>query len=404
MPLPTKSGNRCWSIGVCVLCVRSLHNIVFLRLSFIIISDYSLRSVLFCDDECKTCKKDIDRTSDGHVLTIIIIIMNSDPSNNPIRLQNRDYDMFTLNQFYNAVEDEQRYMNEYASMVHRYNEFITNGNVMFSRIEQTLRENLSRTVARQSFYYNSRQVPYAAPAAAAPSPAPAPAPAPTANISNTIPHLLSRYLNNELARDARQPINPNENNLFSMLYTIPLEVRRNANGAGGGGGGAGGAPTNEQVQRATMNTVFGNIISPVNATCPISRDEFNDESEITMIRSCNHIFNRASLREWFVNHSTCPMCRSDIREYRPATAAHLPERRRRPLPSPQQQQQQQPPRTPANLSIDRIDNNEFTFSYDLPVSYNDNQIYQDIVNTVNHMTNNHRRNDPDDDDDIMEVD
>jgi hypothetical protein len=189
-----------------------------------------------------------------------------------------------------------------------------------------------------------------------------------------------------------------------MLYTIPLEVRRNANGAGGGGGGAGGAPTNEQVQRATMNTVFGNIISPVNATCPISRDEFNDESEITMIRSCNHIFNRASLREWFVNHSTCPMCRSDIREYRPATAAHLPERRRRPLPSPQQQQQQQPPRTPANLSIDRIDNNEFTFSYDLPVSYNDNQIYQDIVNTVNHMTNNHRRNDPDDDDDIMEVD
>ena len=330
--------------------------------------------------------------------------MNSDPSNNPIRLQNRDYDMFTLNQFYNAVEDEQRYMNEYASMVHRYNEFITNGNVMFSRIEQTLRENLSRTVARQSFYYNSRQVPYAAPAAAAPSPAPAPAPAPTANISNTIPHLLSRYLNNELARDARQPINPNENNLFSMLYTIPLEVRRNANGAGGGGGGAGGAPTNEQVQRATMNTVFGNIISPVNATCPISRDEFNDESEITMIRSCNHIFNRASLREWFVNHSTCPMCRSDIREYRPATAAHLPERRRRPLPSPQQQQQQQPPRTPANLSIDRIDNNEFTFSYDLPVSYNDNQIYQDIVNTVNHMTNNHRRNDPDDDDDIMEVD
>jgi hypothetical protein len=78
------------------------------------------------------------------------------------------------------------------------------------------------------------------------------------------------------------------------------------------------------------------------------------------------------------------------------------------LPSPQQQQQQQqqqqPPRTPANLSIDRIDNNEFTFSYDLPVSYNDNQIYQDIVNTVNHMTNNHRRNDHDDDDDIMEVD
>jgi hypothetical protein len=105
------------------------------------------------------------------------------------------------------------------------------------------------------------------------------------------------------------------------------------------------------------------------------------------------------------------MCRGDIREYRPQatpTAAPLPERRR------QQQPPQQHP--PANLSIDRIDNNEFTFSYDLPVNYNNDQIYQDIVNTVNDMTNIMRRsnNHPGSggggggggggDDDIMEVD
>jgi hypothetical protein len=180
-----------------------------------------------------------------------------------------------------------------------------------------------------------------------------------------------------------------------MLYTVPIELGRNANGGGT-------APTNEQIRWSTMNTVFGNILSPVNATCPISRDEFNDESEITMIRSCNHIFNRSSLREWFVNHSTCPMCRSDIREYAPATAAHLPERRR--------QQQPPPPPPPANLSIDRIDDNEFTFSYDMPVGYNNDQIYQDIINTVNHMTNHRGYNNQrgsgggGDDDDIMEVD
>jgi hypothetical protein len=268
-------------------------------------------------------------------------------------------------------------------------------------MEQTLRENLTRTIVRQSFYYNSRQVPYAA---AAPVPAPAPAPAPAAPApapligGDTLPRLLSRYLHNELSRGAREPNNHAEHtntNLFSMLYTVPIELGRNANGGGT-------APTNEQIRWSTMNTVFGNILSPVNATCPISRDEFNDESEITMIRSCNHIFNRSSLREWFVNHSTCPMCRSDIREYAPATAAHLPERRR--------QQQPPPPPPPANLSIDRIDDNEFTFSYDMPVGYNNDQIYQDIINTVNHMTNHRGYNNQrgsgggGDDDDIMEVD
>jgi hypothetical protein len=256
----------------------------------------------------------------------------------------------------------------------------------------------------------------AAPAPTAAAPAPTAAPNPSRPIVDTLPRLLSRYLNTEIARDARQPINNNaNNNIFSMLYTIPLEVRTNAAnaanaanaGSGIGAGSGGSAATNDQIHRATMNTTFGNIISPVNATCPISRDEFNDESEITMIRGCNHIFNRMSLREWFVSHSTCPMCRGDIREYRPPptpTAAPLPERRRQQQP-PQPPQQQNPP---ANLSIDRIDNNEFTFSYDLPVNYNNDQIYQDIVNTVNHMTNYRRHNDQhddgDSDDDIMEVD
>ena len=335
------------------------------------------------------------------------------------RNENEYYERFQLNQYYNAVEDEQIYMDEYTGLLHRYNEFITNGNAMFSRMEQTLRENLSRTLVRQSFYYNSSGMRARAssdtPAVTAPVAAPVAA-APT--VADVFPRLLSRYLNNELSREARQPTQPTQptqpnNNIFSMLYTIPLEVRRNANQVGGVGGGGGSAATNEQVHRATMNTTFGNVLSPVNATCPISRDEFNDESEITMIRGCNHIFNRTSLREWFVNHSTCPMCRGDIREYRPPAtspaAAPLPEQRRQPQPP----QRQNPP---ANLSIDRIDNNEFTFSYDLPVNYNNDQIYQDIVNTVNDMTNIMRRSNNHSgsggggggggggDDDIMEVD
>jgi len=179
-----------------------------------------------------------------------------------------------------------------------------------------------------------------------------------------------------------------------MLYTVPNAVRTNAGGAGGAGA-AGGAPTNDQITRSTLNTVFSHIISPVNAVCPISRDEFNDESEITMIRGCNHIFNRGSLREWFVNHSTCPMCRNDIREYR---APH-PEQQQHPIIS----QNDLP-----SISIDRIDDNEITFSYDIPMHYNNEQVLNNIVNTITNMAQTSQPNPEapphDDDDDIMEVD
>jgi hypothetical protein len=58
------------------------------------------------------------------------------------------------------------------------------------------------------------------------------------------------------------------------------------------------------------------------------------------------------------------MCRGDIREY----AVSAP--------------------GPANLSVDRIDNDSMTFSYDLPIDYNSDQIYQDIINNVNLIRNN----------------
>ena len=366
--------------------------------------------------------------------------MNSDPSNNPIhrrsgggggngdsddRNRNDYYDRFHLNQYYNAVEDEQIYMDEYTTLLHRYNEFIVNGNAMFNRMEQTLRENLARTQVRQYFYYqqsenirNARTIrrndvtqrysfpsppaaaapvpPAAAPVApAAPAAPAATAPASTgASFNEVFPRLLSRYFTTEIEREAREQLSqPVPRDLFSMLYTVPIAVRTNTNAGGGGaaGGGAAGAPTNDQINRATLNTVFSHIISPVNATCPISRDEFNDESEITMIRGCNHIFNRASLREWFVSHSTCPMCRSDIREYR----------------APRQQQPILSQGLQPNISIDRVDDDQITFSYDIPLQYNNDQIYRDIVNTISGMaqtSQQNNNNNNDNDDDIMEVD
>jgi hypothetical protein len=64
-----------------------------------------------------------------------------------------------------------------------------------------------------------------------------------------------------------------------------------------------------------------------------------------------------------------------------------------------------------NISIDRVDNDSITFSYDLPVEYSNEQIYQDIVNRITGIMPqtsqpnlDDRDRDRDDDDDIMEVD
>lgn len=71
----------------------------------------------------------------------------------------------------------------------------------------------------------------------------------------------------------------------------------------------------------------------------------------------------------------------------------------------------------SNISIDRVDDDQITFSYDIPIQYNNDEIYRDIVNTITGMAqspqqnNNHDHgddhgddNDYDDPDDIMEVD
>jgi hypothetical protein len=345
---------------------------------------------------------------------------------------------FELNQYYNAVEDEQIYMDEYTTLSHRYNEFMMNANAMYMRMEQTLRESLTRTMVRQSFYYHRVQenvaggggvgvgmgmgmgmgarhdaVPAAVPAPPqALPPAPAVAGAAT-RLGEVFPRLLSRYFSTELNRDAREA-NTGNRRVDAMLYTFPIPRAGGGGGGGAAGSGSGvprpgpGAPTNDQIGRATLNTVFSNIISPVNATCPISRDEFDDNSDITMIRGCNHIFNRVSLREWFVHHSTCPMCRCDIRLYDPsasaaASAAGLVERPREREPVVQ------PDAT--NISIDRVDDDSITFSYDLPVEYGNEQIYNDIMNRVmggrmpqTAPSRHDHDHGGDDDDDIMEVD
>ena len=343
------------------------------------------------------------------------------------RTSTRYYERFHLNQFYNAVEDEQLYTDEYTNMLHSYNEFVVNGNTMFTRMEQALRANLDRSIVRQSFYYHRyseirrirspdeaiyNYTPVTAPVAA-PVAAPAPAPAPAAPVAaapadasrrsrlgDAFGRMLSNYLTAENNRNARENMyrvrNDDETgtgtgagtantNLFSMLYTYaqPIVFGTTATGAATAATAAErGPPSASTISRATLNTRYASIVSPVNTTCPISRDEFEDNSEITMIRGCNHIFNRASLREWFVNHSTCPMCRNDIHNYReePGIGASASSD-----VSNIYSRIMDNSRNFTNMEINNVTNDSVTFSYDLPPMYdryNDEEIYRDILTAV----------------------
>lgn len=278
----------------------------------------------------------------------------------------REYSQFHINQFYEAAEDEQLYTDEYLVFAHDYNRFVSNSNIMFSRIEQGLRSNIARSITREYFYYNRHNeltrntvLPGSSNYNAAVNAAPAPTATTAATAAerhvpdnNMFSRVILDYMNNVLnlqARDdlsynpmPREPapqreqqfepsIHPRPNRTAQSTRTQPYAVffdltsdstnhnndnhnnnvlnrifsDRNTN-----------IPTAREIQVGTANTRFSNILAPTNSICPISHDEFIDTSEVTQIRGCSHIFNRTSLSEWFRTHSTCPMCRYDIRDYR----------------------------------------------------------------------------------------
>ena len=74
-------------------------------------------------------------------------------------------------------------------------------------------------------------------------------------------------------------------------------------------------PSVREIQNSTINTTFGSINNPINSSCPISLERFEDESEVSQIIHCGHVFNTSDLNVWFERNVRCPVCRYDIRRY-----------------------------------------------------------------------------------------
>jgi hypothetical protein len=78
-------------------------------------------------------------------------------------------------------------------------------------------------------------------------------------------------------------------------------------------------PTLSQIDNATVNTTFGSIVNPINSECPISLERFEENTNVTQIAHCGHIFTPSQLSSWFNNNVRCPVCRYDIRNYNSST-------------------------------------------------------------------------------------
>ena len=94
-------------------------------------------------------------------------------------------------------------------------------------------------------------------------------------------------------------------------------------------------PTQSQIEIATRIVRFSDILNPINNSCPISMERFNDSDNVSIIRECGHIFSTQEINLWFRSNCRCPICRYDIRNYNPSSSRRTLDRTQTQNPSEQ---------------------------------------------------------------------
>jgi hypothetical protein len=68
------------------------------------------------------------------------------------------------------------------------------------------------------------------------------------------------------------------------------------------------------INRNTRHVIFNEVVNPLNFDCPISLERFQDNSILTQIIGCGHLFCNNEIARWFRTNVHCPVCRYDIRD------------------------------------------------------------------------------------------
>ena len=66
------------------------------------------------------------------------------------------------------------------------------------------------------------------------------------------------------------------------------------------------------INNKTCDLNYSNINNPINDSCPITHEDFNDDSIVCQISHCHHNFNKNALVNWLKQNYTCPICRYNI--------------------------------------------------------------------------------------------
>ena len=105
------------------------------------------------------------------------------------------------------------------------------------------------------------------------------------------------------------------------------------------------SPTNIEIEIATTVLRYdSNNWEYDQHTCPISLEQFEENSEIRRINVCGHIFKKANIDRWFDRNVRCPVCRYDIRNNEPDPEPPIPEPELEPEPPiPEPEPEPEPP-------------------------------------------------------------
>jgi hypothetical protein len=126
---------------------------------------------------------------------------------------------------------------------------------------------------------------------------------------------FNRPFNRHINRPINRPINIPINRHFNIPINIPTNDTMNSfinntlytpsrpN-----------YPTYTEIINSTTSSTFGDTLNTHDQeTCVISREAFENSTEILRINHCGHIFKKESLLSWFDTSSICPICRHNIR-------------------------------------------------------------------------------------------
>jgi hypothetical protein len=134
------------------------------------------------------------------------------------------------------------------------------------------------------------------------------------------------------------------------------------------------------INRNTRTVIFDEVVSPLNYDCPISLERFQDNSMLTQIIGCGHLFCSNEITRWFRNNVHCPVCRYDIRDIDIVIQEGNDSTNNSPQTTeePQQEEEPQPEENNSNTRRSPRTNNIYrTYTNDISL----NEMTEELINS-----------------------